>query len=266
MIQNEEAAAPIGFTHEDVNLDAPRLFENGFDIMFSRVLKKISMGLYALHLSMSYREDVVKFYKEVTQITQKYYNDFTQYLLEEGILPTPNYVNMPKSVDYINDKNYMKGSNLIGHKRSLNTIEFGYLYQGMETNVSGMQLMAGFSQCAKSEELQKYFMKGKELSKEIIQETEKILLQNDIHPPSTPGGTVTSSTSAPFSQKLMMFTTYLLCNFSLGSQSFNASFSLRNDLTINSGIMTKDVYEYAREGIMIMINNGWLEEPPKMDL
>ncbi|WP_226894960.1 DUF3231 family protein [Oceanobacillus oncorhynchi] len=45
-----------------------------------------------------------------------------------------------------------------------------------------------------------------------------------------PGGTVTSSTSAPFSDKLMMITTFFFCNVSLGTQSFGANFSMRNDL------------------------------------
>src|SRR5699024_1081483 len=170
LIQNEGAAAPIGFTHEDVNLDAPRLYENGFDIMYSRILKKLSMSMYSLHMSMSYREDIVKLYMDITRITQTYYNHFTQYLLEEGILPRSNYVMMPKSVDYITDKKYMKGTKLFGHKRALNTVEFGYLYQAIEVNITGMQLMAGFAQCAQNEEVKKYFTKGKELSKEIINE------------------------------------------------------------------------------------------------
>ncbi|WP_059105296.1 DUF3231 family protein [Shouchella shacheensis] len=266
IIQNEGAAAPIGFTHEDVNLEAPRLYENGFDIMFSRILKKISMGMYTLHLSMSYRKDIVKLYRDVTNITQTYYDQFTEYLLDEGILPPPTFITMPTSVDYITDNNYMKGTNFFGQKRALNTVEFGYLHQMIETNVTGMQLMAGYAQCAEDKDIQKYFTKGKELSKEIIHETSEILLQNDIQPPSTPGGTVTSSYAAPFSDKLMMMTTFFLCNFALGSQAFGAAFSLRNDLSLKNGIKVKDVYEFAREGVTIMMNKGWFEEPPKMDV
>src|SRR5699024_7819176 len=114
------------------------------------------------------------------------------------------------------DKKYMKGTNLLGHKRALNTVEFGYLYQAIEVNITGMQLMAGFAQCAQNEEVKKYFTKGKELSKEIINETGEILLQDNIQPPATSGGTITNSVTAPFSDKLMMYSTYLLCNVTLG--------------------------------------------------
>lgn len=138
MFQNEGAALPEGFTKEDVNLDAPMLWENGFDILFSRILKEISTGMYALHLSISYREDIVQFYKQLSEITETYYNQFTQYLLEKSFLPRPNFITMPKSIDFITDNQYMKGTNILGHKRPLNTIEFGVLYRALENNIIGM--------------------------------------------------------------------------------------------------------------------------------
>lgn len=266
MFENEGAASPEGFTKQDVNLEAPKLWENGFDIMFSRMLKQISTGMYALHLTISYREDIIRLYKQLTEITENYYGHFTQYLLERSLLPSPTYVTMPKSIDYITDKQYMKGTNILGHKRLLNTVEFGVLYHAIESNITGMQLMKGFAQCAKDEEVQKYFTKGMELSKEIIKEDENILLQNNIQSPATPGGTVTSSTIAPFSERLMMFCNFLLGGFSLGGQGFSGAFLWRNDLITKTGVQAKDVFEYTREGTILMMSKGWLEEPPKMDL
>ncbi|MED4531229.1 DUF3231 family protein [Metabacillus fastidiosus] len=266
MLHNEGAAPPIGFTKKDINLDAPKLFENGFDIMFCRILKEISMGMYVLHLTISYRKDIIKLYTELTELTQTYYDLFTEYLLERGLLPRPTYVNMPKSVDYLTDKSYLKGSNFLGHKRPLNTVEFGLLYHAFETNITGIQLMTGFAQCAKNEEVKRYFIKGRELSKEILKETGEIFLQNDIQPPATPGGTITSSQEAPYSEKLMMFCTYLLGGFSIGSQGFSTIFNLRNDLMVKTGVFGKDIYEFTREGITIMISNGWMEEAPRMDI
>ncbi|SFO95639.1 hypothetical protein [Salibacterium halotolerans] len=62
IIENERATAPDGFTKEDVNLEASKLWDNGFDIMFCRILKEISMGMYVLHLTMSYLQDIIKLY------------------------------------------------------------------------------------------------------------------------------------------------------------------------------------------------------------
>ncbi|WP_258000301.1 DUF3231 family protein [Bacillus sp. Marseille-P3661] len=50
---------PIGFTSADVNLSAPKLYDNGFDIMFVRILKEVSMGLYTLGMNMTYNKKVM---------------------------------------------------------------------------------------------------------------------------------------------------------------------------------------------------------------
>lgn len=266
MLENEGAATPIGFTNEDVNLEAPILWENGFDIMFCRILKEISMGMYVLHLTMSYRQDIIKLYKDLSEITEAFYGHFTQYLLEENLFTRPTYVTMPKSTGYITDKNYLKGTNMFGNKRTINTVEFGYLYHTIETNITGMQLLKGFLQTTEDADVKKYFMNGKELTKEIISESSNSLLEDNIQPPATPGGTATNSTMAPFSNKLMMFCNYLLCGLALGGGGFSAGFSLRNDLQIKNAIFAKDLFQCQRDGVILMMSKGWLEEPPKMDL
>jgi hypothetical protein len=266
MIEEEGAVSPEGFTEEDVNLAAPKLWENGFDIMFSRILKEISFGLYALHLPSTYRQDIIELYKDLTNITEEYYGYFTHYLLENKFLSRPTYINMPKTTSYITDKSYVKGINLIGNKRPLNTVEFNNLYRLIETNISGMQLLDGFAQTTEDEDVKKYFIKGRDLCKEIISELSAISIKDHIQLPATPGGTVTNSTEAPFSGKLMMYCNYLLSGLSLGAGGFSGGFSLRNDLQTKYAIFAKDIFEYQREGTMIMISKGWLEEPPKMDL
>ncbi|SFC36044.1 Protein of unknown function [Bacillus sp. OV322] len=265
LLKKDGAAVPIGFTMEDVNLEAPNLYEQGFDITFCRILKEISMGMYALHTTLSYREDIIMFYKKLTDITQTYYNLFTQYLLDNRILPAPNFTEMPTSNEYITDTSYMKGTNLLGHKRPLNTIEFGLLFHSLETNITGMQLMKSFAQCTKDEEAKKYFIKGQNLTKEIIKGTENILLENNVQPAAASGGVVTTSTIAPFSDKMMVFCCYLLGGFSIGSQGFANAFVLRNDIIAKSGIYTKDVYGYVLEGAKLMMSKGWMAEPPKME-
>lgn len=129
-----------------------------------------------------------------------------------------------------------------------------------------MKILNGFIQVAKDEDVKKYFTKGRELAKEIISELSDISLKENIQPPATPGGTLTDSTITPFSEKLMMYCNYLLSGLSLGAGGFSAGFSLRNDLQAKYGIIGKDVFEYQREGTLLMISKGWYEEPPKMDI
>ena len=50
IFEKEGAVVPTGLSSQDVNVQAPKLFTNGFDIMFLRVIKEIRMGMYTLSL------------------------------------------------------------------------------------------------------------------------------------------------------------------------------------------------------------------------
>lgn len=265
IFENEGVAIPNGFTKEDVNLEAPKLYDNGFDIMFLRILKEVSMGMYTLNMNMAYREDVMSIYEGLSTITKKVYKLSTHYLLKNGILTLPPKVTMPKTTEFINSKRYLNGFNLLSDNRPLNAIELGNLHHGIETNNIGMQLITGFAQCAENKDVKQYFVKGKELAKKQIKIYEEILLDSNVQFSATSGSTVTTSTIAPFSQKLMMFCIYLLNGFGLVGNSFGAIFSLRNDIAMKNALIAKDIYFYANEGIKIMIKSGWMEEPPQME-
>ena len=265
IFEKEGIALPVGFTIKDVNLKAPKLYDNGFDIMFLRILKEVSMGMYTLNMNMAYREDVMMIYEGLTSVTHNTYKLSTHYLIDRGILTTPPKVTMPKTTSFIQSKDYMNGLMPFSEKRALNDIELGYLHHGVEINNIGIQLITGFAQCAEDKEVREYFLNGKALAKKQIKIFEEILLQSDVQFSATSGSTVTESKMAPFSQKLMMFCIYLLNGFGLVGSSFGTIFSLRNDVSIKTAVIAKDIFFYANDGIKLMIKNGWFEEPPQME-
>ncbi|WP_235848907.1 DUF3231 family protein [Bacillus alkalicola] len=264
--EQEGAVIPVGYTAQDINKGVPNLYDNGFDIMFVRLLQQISMGLHSLNITMTFREDINKLFEELTAITQKYYRISSQFLLEKGLLVRSPYVSMPKSVEFVTDNSYLGGGviNPFSEKRTLNTVEVSHLYKAIESNLTGVQLILGFAQCANDAEVKKYFNEGAELAKGIIKELSEIMIQENIPIPQTAGGNTTRSTVAPFSDKLMMYCTSIFCSFSMGSNSLGTAFSLRNDLSAKMTIFMKDIFEYAHKGAKIMIKNGWMEEPPQM--
>jgi hypothetical protein len=267
IFKSEGAAIPVGFTSQDVNKDVPKLYDNGFDIMFVRLLKEISMGLHTININMVYREDIVMLFKELTTVTQTFYNSCTQYLIEKGMLARAPYVSMPNSVGFVKEKEYLAGMNpfsKIGKKRTLNTVEVAYIFHGIASNIIGLQMITGFAQCADKTEVKHFFTKGGELSKSVIKEMSEIFLEDNIQIPAPSGGNATRSTVPPFSDKLMMYCTSLFCSFSMGGNAVGTAFSLRNDLAAKNTIFMKDIFEYAHEGAKIMIKNGWMEEPPQM--
>lgn len=265
IFKQEGAAVPVGFTENDVNHNAPRLFDDIFDVMYLRMMMKIATGIHALHMSMAYRKDIMDLYKRFSTFAEDTAENTTQFLLRKGVLPKSPNVNLPNQVEFAEGKDYRSGFKTAGHRRPLNTVEIAYLYQGIESNVTGMKLMTGFAQVAKEKDVAKYFFRGKELSKTIIQKFSEVLLDSDINVPSTSAGLVTDSTMSPFSGKLMMYNTSLLSSFSLGSNALGTSFSLRKDLPLKMVMLAKDIYEFASDGGDIMIKHGWTEEPPQME-
>jgi hypothetical protein len=265
LFKDQGMVIPIGFTESDVNIEAPKLYDNGFDVMFVRILKEVSMGMYTINMNMSYNDKVMQIYEGLTTVTQKIYKLSTLYLLERGILTLPPKVTMPKTNEFIENKSYLDGLNPFGDKRALNDIELGILHHGIEVNNIGLQLITGFAQCAKDKEVKQYFLKGLDLAKKQINVMEEILLESNVQFSATSGCTVTTSTVAPFSDKLMMHCIYLLNGFSLVGNSFGTYFSMRKDLSVKATFLAKDVYFYAQEGIKIKIKNGWFEEPPQME-
>ncbi len=146
-------------------------------ILFVRILKEISMGMYILNMNMAYQDEVMEIYEGLTSVTQKVYKLSTLYLLEKGILTLAPKVTMPTSTEFIKNKSYLSGLNVFNKKRALNDIELGYLHHGIETNNIGIQLITGFAQCAENKEVKQYFIKGKDLAKKQIKYLEIFFLR-----------------------------------------------------------------------------------------
>jgi hypothetical protein len=130
-------------------------------------------------------------------------------------------------------------------ENGLNTVEVAYIFHGIEANVTGLQMIIGFAQCAHNSEVKKFFAKGAELSKSVIKEMSEAFLEDDIQIHAASGGNATRSTVAPFSDKLMMYCTSMFCSFSMGDNAIGTAFSLRNDLAAKMTVFMKDIFEYA---------------------
>jgi hypothetical protein len=265
VFNSEKAVIPIGFDERDVMREATPLFDDIFHIMYLRQIIKLNFQHSAIFSAISYMKEVQDIFKLNYDIANKYYVMTTNYLLAKGVLARPPYVTMPKQAEFIEDKNYMSGFNVLSDKRSLNTIEVGYINEAIQSNVFGMQLMTGFAQVAKENEVKKYFIQGKELSKKIVTELSNIMMKSDIQPPSTWAGKATDSTNPPFTDKLMMYITSLISSSAMAFNVLGTTYSMRSDLQLKLGLISKDVFQFSKKGAEIMIKHKWMEEPPQME-
>jgi len=265
IFNEEDAVIPMGFDERDIVRESPALFDDIFCIMFLRQIMKLNRGHSSVFSAISHKKEVLDILKLNYDIADKYYVLTTNYLLGKGVLAKPPSVTMPKHIEFIENKNYMSGYNILSERRSLNTIEVGYINEALENNILGMQLMTGFAQVARENEVKEYFIEGKEISKNIITELSAVLLQSDIQPPSTWAGKATDSTKSPFSDKLMMFLISLISSSALGFNALGTSFSMRGDLHLKLALIVKNTFSYSKKGGKIMIQHNWMEEPPQME-
>ncbi|MFC0558188.1 hypothetical protein [Halalkalibacter alkalisediminis] len=78
-------------------------------------------------------------------MTQKYFDQCTEFLLRRRTLVKPPHMTMPNEVEFATNQDYLKGIKLVGDKRTLNAVEVAYLYHAVESNIVGANLIMGFA-------------------------------------------------------------------------------------------------------------------------
>lgn len=61
IFEKENFPVPKGFTEEDVNLNAPRLFEDEYYVHYLKYAAKAGMSIYNVGIPLVYRKDVNEF-------------------------------------------------------------------------------------------------------------------------------------------------------------------------------------------------------------
>jgi hypothetical protein len=85
IFNEEQIAVPRGFTKEDVNSSAPRLFPDTFYLMYVHNQAKFGLNAYSVALSNVARADIRKFYSELLASSTQLYNQSSEVLLEKGL-------------------------------------------------------------------------------------------------------------------------------------------------------------------------------------
>ncbi|KKI94073.1 hypothetical protein WQ54_00600 [Bacillus sp. SA1-12] len=263
LFQEEGIPLPTGFTIEkDINHNAPRLYTDLFMLTYINHMAKVGLFAYSGFISMSARKDIRSYFREGLQETSNLYDESTDVSLSKGIFIRAPYIAYPSQTDFVDNKKYLSGFTIFSKQRPLNTIEISHLFMNIQTNVIGSKLALGFAQISSEEKIQKWMIRGSEISKKHVQIFTKALINNNIQPPISSDISITDSTIAPFSDKLAMFHMSLLSTAGIGNYATAASASQRSDLVLNYERLSLEIAQYAKDGADIMIQNNWLEQPP----
>lgn len=259
--KKENFPIPAGFSEDDVNLGAPRLYEDTFYVHYLKYAAKAGMSLYAVAIPMVMREDIREFFIYANQCTTILLGQINNVLFEKKLIAKPPIIPTPKSPDLINKQSYLNG--WFGDVRPLQAMEIIHLYDNIEINTTSKALLLGFYQTVKDEKIKALFKKGLDITDRAVKQyIEKLHIEN-LPTPSYIDHLVTTSTNPPFSDKIMLF--HKVDMFSMKIRAFGNSLAVsgRRDLSAVYGRSIINVGLFAHDGANILIDKGWMESPPK---
>lgn len=261
IFEKEGIAVPRGFTDEDVNLDAPPLFFDLFPLSYVYGMSRIGLVAYGMFVSNVAREDIRAFFSKCLQSTIDLYNDAVSLLLEKGIYDRPPMIPYPDHIEFVNKKETLL-SKWLEQQRPLNVLELSEMFFNIERNYFGLVLLMGFIQVTKDATIQQYLKQGKQLAQKQIQFLNHTLLKEDLMGSIMVNSEVSTSTVSPFSDRLIMNLITMLNSQGVTFIGHALSVSSRIDLANEYLKLIPEIIQYGKDGADILIDRGWLEEPP----
>ncbi|HLR04103.1 MAG TPA: DUF3231 family protein [Virgibacillus sp.] len=265
IFDRENYKTPTGFNQEDdVYHDAPWLFSDIFCLSFVNHMSILSLVAYSGALSMSFRPDIRDYFTQCLSEAIELYNQSSDIGLEKGINPRTPHIEVPKEVDFIGSKDYLRGLNPFSEKRPLNAIEISYLYTNILTNAIGSNLSLAFAQTSPNNDVQEFMLHANDLAKKHIQSFVSPLTSEDLQIPKLPDVDISNSTTQTFSDKLVMFHMTEIIAAGIGNYATASATSQRMDLSAKYQKASLQAAKLAKSGADIMIKYNWLEQPPSI--
>ncbi|MBM7585438.1 hypothetical protein JOC86_001980 [Bacillus pakistanensis] len=260
ILNAENYPIPVGFTEQDVDTEAPRLFSDSMILFYMLNMGRLGLTGESLLFSLSARDDIAAFYSECVTQSKELVDRGRKLAIDKGIFIRPPYLPTPNQVDFVKKQSFLNG--WLGDRRPLLGIEIANLVYNSERNALGEALITGFSQVVRSKDVRQYMLKGREISGKHFEIFSSVLHEEHLSATLNMTSEVTDSTVPPFSDKLMMFHIAGLVASGIGQYGAATSVSPRRDLGMMYTRLMAEIVKYSEDGANIMIDNGWMEQPP----
>ncbi|MGJ7913420.1 DUF3231 family protein [Neobacillus sp. LXY-1] len=260
----EQIAVPEGFKPEKhVVTNAPKLFSDLFYVQYVQQMCRFALTSHTSGFSIAARDDIRKMFNQFFDDTSLLYNEVVNVMQEKGIFVRMPFMNYPTQVEFIHKEDFLTG--WFGRRRSLLGIEVTHLMINYIQNEIGKATCIGFSQVAKEKEIRDYFLHGRHLCKHILSSIHDVLMESDIPTGMSWDQTITNSTVAPYSDQLMVFVVGMLSNLGMITYGAGLGVTMRRDISaMYAGFITK-AGDFGEDGLNLMIERGWMEQPPKFE-
>ncbi|MBS4174908.1 DUF3231 family protein [Bacillus sp. FJAT-49736] len=257
----EKFPIPTGFTDDDLDLSAPNLFLNYFPLSFVYSMSSLSVDSFAWRVTGMAREDVRMFFSNCLNSSYELFDKAIRLSIHMGTYDRPAFIPYPDHVEFLTQREPFL-SKFFESERPLNVLELTEIFFTIERNYFGLILLTGFIQIVKDEEIKKYLIKGKELTKKQIVFLNNILMKEDLPQVSMVNTEISTSTISPFSEKLILNLVTILNSTSLTFLGHALSATARFDLTMEYSKLIIEIMQYGKKGMDLLIDRKWFEEPP----
>lgn len=262
IFEGESYPIPVAFSEEeDMDINAPRLYSDAYFLTFVKQMGQLGMNAYSMTIALSAREDIYDYFSERFSEANKLHKMASRVLLSKGLYIRPPYIPTPVKPDFVKKQNFLTG--WFGERRPLTALEIANLYSNIQRNGLGIATLIGFAQTTKSKEVRQFMERGKHIASKHVEIFGSIMRENDLPVSMTWDTDVMDSTTFVFSDKLIMFQTTALIAIGIGYYGTSMSTSPRRDIGLHYTRLTTEIAQYSEDGANIMINNGWLEQPPQ---
>ena len=252
---------PIGFTENDVNVNAPRLFSDQFLLFYSYIMTIHGITAYSLAITNLERQDIQNYFFECMVSSKELFQKIVVLAKSDSKFPSVPSIPSPLGANFMESPGFI--SNLIGDKRPLNSSEISTLFFNSTKTGFIKSLSLAFSQVVEQEDVRNFMLKNVKLAGKDADSFDAILQQEYLPIPEKWDVEITDSTVSPFSDKLIMFHAGFLVNAALTYYGASLGSSFRSDILLNYS----KVFTHAMEaGVMsynIMVKHGWLEKQPE---
>jgi len=259
IFKKEDFPIPIAFSEEDVNLSAPRLFQDEFYVHYLKYTAKAGMSIYSVGFPLVYREDVKEFFKYCLEATVDLMEQIKDLLMSKGLIIKPPIIPIPEEVKFVHH-DFING--FLGKVRPMHALEIAHFYDNIENNVTSKALIMAFAQVAQDKKIRELFERGRDLTTANIQRYMQKLHDENLPSPSFLDDLVTASTISPFSDKIMLY--HKMDMFSMKIRAFGNSVAVngRSDIAIAYTQSLTKVAAFVQDLQKTLIKKGWLEQPP----
>lgn len=262
ILAKENLTVPIGFTDEDVRVDAPKVFSDTFIMHFCFDLTHLSMSTYPVALSDCTRNDVRDHFQVNISFSLRIQNEIVDLMLSKGIYLKPPQVAIDGKVEIADNFFYLNG--FFGASRPLNAPEIANLSRIIHRAQFSKMVFVTFSKLAQTNELKHHFAKGRDGIEKVLDSLQEVLEKENIPISSSGDYQISNVEMSPFSDKLMLFfvnTCLGIFCFAMISQAMTSS--LRTDITSKLSKISDDMKKFYGLGLLLAIKEKWFEQPPQ---